>query len=60
MVGGITLLGAILFLVFGGFFELVVGFSDLGNNGQIVWAGGLILLGLFLVVRSTGLLTRLR
>jgi hypothetical protein len=56
----IALLGAVLFLVFGGFFELVVGFSDFGTNGQLVWAGGLILLGFFLVVRSTGFLTRLR
>jgi hypothetical protein len=56
----ITILGAILFLVFGGFFELVIGFSGFGDSGQIVWAGGLILLGLVLVVRSTGLLTRSR
>jgi hypothetical protein len=56
----ITILGAILFLVFGGFFELVVGFSGFGNSGQVIWAGGLILLGLILVVRSTGVLTRLR
>ena len=56
----ITILGTILFLVFGGFFELVIGFSGFGESGQIVWAGGLILLGLVLVVRSTGLLTRSR
>jgi hypothetical protein len=56
----VTLLGAVLFLVFGGFFELVVGFSGFGTNAQIAWAGGLIVLGLFLVVRSTALRGRLR
>jgi hypothetical protein len=52
-----TAIGAILFLVFGGFFELGLGFSNFGAYGQVLWAGGLILLGILLVIRSSGLLT---
>jgi hypothetical protein len=56
----IVLIGFVLFAVFGGFFEFALGFGGYTFNGQVLWAGGLILLGLFLVIRSTGLLGRPR
>jgi urea transporter len=56
----IGVLGIILCLVFGGLFELAPGFPHFDINEQIAVAGGMILLGLFLVVRSSGLWARLR
>ena len=56
----ILLLGAVLFVVFGSFFELVIGFAGFGVNTQIVWACGLILLGVLLGLRPSNWFGRAR
>ena len=56
----ISILGAILCLVFGGFYEFATGFSHFGVTEEIIWACSLIVLGLFLVLRTGSLRNRLR
>ena len=43
-------IGLILFVVLGGFFELVIGFAGIQTPGRILWPIMLILLGVFLLV----------
>ncbi len=50
--------GAILFIIFGGFFELVFNAFHLNGIAQYVFPALLILLGLYLVVSRSGLLTK--
>jgi hypothetical protein len=56
----LVIVSAILCLVFGGFHEFTPVFSRFGVNEEIIGASGLIVLGLFLVMRSSGLFGRLR
>jgi hypothetical protein len=50
--------GAILFIIFGGFFEMVFNAFHLNGIAQYVFPALLILLGLYLVVSRSGLLTK--
>jgi hypothetical protein len=50
--------GAILFIIFGGFFEMVFNAFRLNGIAQYVFPALLILLGLYLVVSRSGLLTK--
>ena len=51
--GGIVMrIGLILFLIFGAFFEMLFRSSSLGDY---IFPAGLILLGLYLVIRRSGL-----
>ena len=43
-------IGLILFVVLGGFFELMIGFAGIQTPGRILWPVMLILLGVFLLV----------
>ena len=43
-------IGLILFVVLGGFFELIIGFVGIQTPGRILWPVALILLGVFLLV----------
>ncbi len=49
--------GAILFIIFGGFFEMLFSAFRLNGLSQYVFPALLILLGLYLVVSRTGLLS---
>jgi len=43
-------IGVVIFVVVGGFFELVIGFAGLQTPGRILWPVMLILLGVFLLL----------
>jgi hypothetical protein len=51
-------IGVIIFVVLGGFFELIIGFAGIQTPGRILWPVMLILLGILLLVgRSFRLLS---
>ncbi len=50
--------GAILFIIFGGFFELIFSSLRLNGAGQYIFPALLILLGVYLVVSRSGLLPK--
>jgi len=45
-----TIIGLIIFVVLGGFFELLIGFAGVGSPGRILWPVLLILLGVFILL----------
>jgi hypothetical protein len=54
--------GLVLFVVFGAFFELLIGISGRGYQSQIIWPAALIVLGVYLLLsrvfqRDSGVVT---
>lgn len=55
---GVMKVGLILFIIFGGFFELIFSAGERFGLRQIFFPVALILFGLYLLLKSTGILSR--